>query len=134
MESLLQDRDHQVDTDGNPDLRLHCVGRSTVECFDPEVLFDPLEEQFDLPAATEQLGDHQCRKVEMVGQEDQAFVGLGIAVANTAQQVGIAFCRIVRNEPDTLVALQALCLVDLVRVQSAKAEVFPRAGDKEGAR
>ena len=29
--------------DSNPDLGLHCGGRSTIECFDTEMLFDPFE-------------------------------------------------------------------------------------------
>ena len=50
LEFLLQDGDEDVDADGDPDLGLHGVLRVAVERFDAEVLFDPFEEEFDLPA------------------------------------------------------------------------------------
>jgi hypothetical protein len=43
------------------------------------MLLDPLEEQFDLPAASIELSNRQRRFGEIVGQEDQRLAGLGIA-------------------------------------------------------
>lgn len=37
------------------------------------MLLDPLEEQFDLPAATVKLGDRERRQLEVVGQKDELF-------------------------------------------------------------
>ena len=48
MKSFLHDRHEQVNDHGDPDLRLHGVGRGTVERLDPQMLLDPFEEQFDL--------------------------------------------------------------------------------------
>ena len=56
LEHLPQDGHQHVDTDGDPDLGLHRVLGGPVERPDPQVLLDPLEEQFDLPAALVQLG------------------------------------------------------------------------------
>jgi len=53
------------------------------------MLFNPFEEQFDLPAASIQLSDGQCGHGEVVGQEDQGFAGNRIAIAHAAQRVGI---------------------------------------------
>jgi hypothetical protein len=47
---LLNDRGEDVNRDGNPDLRLHCVLGSPVKRLDPKVLLDPTKEQLDLPA------------------------------------------------------------------------------------
>ena len=56
-----QDRNQHVGADGNPDLSPYCVGRSTEEMLDPQVLLDPLEEQFVLPAALVKLRYRGCR-------------------------------------------------------------------------
>ena len=41
--------DCRVNGDRYPDLRLHCVFGRAEKCFDPQVLFDPFEEKFNLP-------------------------------------------------------------------------------------
>ena len=48
-EFLFHDRDKYVHTDRDPDLGLHRVVARTVEVFDPQMLFDPFEEQLSLP-------------------------------------------------------------------------------------
>ena len=64
------DDGHQhVRGDRGPDLSLHRVGRGAEKRFDAEVLFDPFEEQFDLPTGFVELRDGQCRQGEVVGQE-----------------------------------------------------------------
>lgn len=47
---LVQDGDHHVNRDRNPDLRADSVATVAEEMFDAQVLFDPPEEQFDLLA------------------------------------------------------------------------------------
>jgi hypothetical protein len=42
------------------------------------MLLDPLEEEFDLPAASAQLGDRQRGQYEVVGQEDESLAGLPV--------------------------------------------------------
>jgi hypothetical protein len=59
---LLSDNGNQhVDADRNPDLNLDGVRRRTIEGLDPQVLFDQLEEELNLPAALVELGDDECR-------------------------------------------------------------------------
>src|ERR1035437_2103709 len=53
-----------------------------VESLHPQVLFDPFEEQFHLPALFVDLGDGQRGKHEVVGQELQPLAGFSIAVAH----------------------------------------------------
>ena len=52
--------------DGDPHLCLAGILARAVEAFDPQVLFDPFEEQLHLPSALVQSGDRQCRRVEIV--------------------------------------------------------------------
>ena len=75
--------------DGNPDLRLHGILRGAIKALDVEVLLDPLEKQFHLPAAAIQLRDSQWRQREVVGQEHEGFVGFGVVILYTADFVGI---------------------------------------------
>ena len=82
METLFQDGDEQINGDGRPDLSAHSVGRGAVKGFDAERLFEPFEEQLDLPAPPIQLGNGQSRDGEVVGQEDERFAGFRVAIAD----------------------------------------------------
>lgn len=48
------------------------------------MLFDPFEEQFDLPATSVQLSNRQSWQGEIVGQEDERLVSFGILESNAA--------------------------------------------------
>ena len=72
-------------------MRLQGVHRSAVEFLDAEMLFDPFEEQLDLPTPAIQLGDSQWWQVEVVGKKDDTFLRLRIEVTNAAQLLGITF-------------------------------------------
>ena len=50
------------------------------------MLLDPLEEQFDLPAAAVELGDGERGQGEVVGEKDQRLAGLGIFEADASQR------------------------------------------------
>ena len=64
------------------------------------MLLDPLEEEFDLPAGFVELGDGQRRHVELIGQENQALVDLGIEVANAAQGVRVIRGRVLAGQQE----------------------------------
>ena len=61
MKPLFDNGDQHVSGDGAPDLRFDRVLAVADEAFDTQMLLDPLEEQFDLPAAFVQCGG-QCRQ------------------------------------------------------------------------
>lgn len=88
FEPFLQDRDQEVRGDCDPDLSLHGVLGCAVEGFDPKMLFDPLEEDFDLPGASVKLGDGERRKLEVVAQEDESFPGFRILEPDSPQRIG----------------------------------------------
>jgi hypothetical protein len=52
---------------GGPDLRLDSIFRGAEERLDPQVLFDPFEEEFDLPAVFIKLGNCHGRQCEIIG-------------------------------------------------------------------
>ena len=49
-QSLLEDGDQHINRHDNPDLSFHGILGISVEGLDSQVLFDPFEEQFNLPA------------------------------------------------------------------------------------
>ena len=55
---LLDNRYQNVNADGNPDLSLHCVFGRAEKCFDSQVLLDPFEKDFYLPAVLVKPGDY----------------------------------------------------------------------------
>jgi hypothetical protein len=77
-----------------------------VEALDPQMLLDPFEEQFHLPATLVQSADSQRRQLSVVGQEDQILARFEIAVADTPQMFGIVFGGVVVVERNALIANQ----------------------------
>lgn len=49
-----------------------------MKLFDAKELFDPFEEQVDLSVTAIKIGDVQGRKIEVIGQEHELLVVLGI--------------------------------------------------------
>ena len=63
----------------------HCVLGGTKEGFDAQVLFDPFEEQFDLPAIPVEFGDGECGQGKVVGEEVEGGLRLWVTVFDAAQ-------------------------------------------------
>ena len=112
LQFAFHNRDQHIDADRGPDLSLHRVGARAVEGFDSQVLFDPFEEQFDLPSAFVQLSNRQGRQREVVGQEHEAAVVFEVHEADAAQRIGIRVRRLRTRQQDRLIAAQARGLVD----------------------
>lgn len=66
LEFFFENREKKINTQCNPNLSFDGVFGSSIECFDPEMLFDPLEKQFHLPARLVELSYHERRKQEIV--------------------------------------------------------------------
>lgn len=104
------------------------------ERFDAQMLFDPLEEQLDLPTTAVKLGDGQCRQCEVVGEKDQSLCGLGIFEPYPPEWLIETLARIEDGEYDGLVADQALGSVHFVGVAALDFEIGLGPSDKEAAR
>jgi hypothetical protein len=89
FEFLLDDSDKYINRDSNPDLSLDRVWRSTIECLDSKMLFDPFEEQFDLPTVLEEQRNGQGWENKVVGQEDESAIGLGVEITDSPERIGI---------------------------------------------
>ena len=66
FEFFLDNRDQNVNADGNPDLSLHSVLGGAEKCFDTQVLLDPFEKDFYAPAALVESNNCQSRQSKVV--------------------------------------------------------------------
>ncbi len=82
VEFLLEDGNEQVNADGNPDLGLDGVLGCSIESLNVKILFDPFEKEFHAPTALVKLRNRQSRKRKVVGEEDEAFLGIRIQVTD----------------------------------------------------
>jgi hypothetical protein len=130
-EGLIENGDHQVCVDSDPDLGLHSVFAQPIEGFEAKVLLDPLEEEFDLTAGFVDFRDHNGVDLEVVGYENQAFSGFCIQKAYSAQIVPVeAFCfRSV--ETDRLIGSQSGGLLYWARFAKVVPHVYLPPSDEE---
>ena len=98
------------------------------------MLFDPLEKQLDLPAATIKPCDGERRQGEVVGEKDQSLLGLGIFESYPSERLIEALARIEDGECDALVANKTGGFVDFVGVAALDLEIGLGPRDKEAAR
>jgi len=133
LKFFLNNGDEHVGGHGAPDLRLDCVLAVAQKLLDAQVLLDPFEKQFHLPAAFVQRSDGQGRQACVVGQEDQRLLGFGIFEADTPQVFGVVLGDIVPAQCNGLIADDAACPVHFGRVHAPGVHVAFGAGHKEGA-
>ena len=133
-EQLAQDCNEDIGRDGDPDLCFHGVGRGAIKGLDPQMLFDPFEKQFDLPARAIEPGDGDRRFDHVVGHEDQLFAGIRIGVADASQRIGILPMGVKTGQDNGLVEVNADGLVHRSRIAAAELEIGLGAGDKERRR
>jgi hypothetical protein len=120
---------HQhIGANRNPDLRLHSVRRSPIKRLDSQMLLDPTEEQFDLPATSINVRDRQRWQVEIVAQEDEPLPRLDVAVDHATQGIGVELRCHWTTQDDRLVATQSRDLVHRTRHATTEVEVGFRSG------
>src|SRR5450759_1486600 len=85
LKFFFDNRDEHVSGNGAPDLSLHGVLARAQEFFDSQMLLDPLEEQFYLPAVLVKLGDDRCWQRRVVGQKNQGLAGFRVFESHPTQ-------------------------------------------------
>src|ERR1035437_5987239 len=110
------------------------VARTAEKRLDPQVLLDPSEEQFDLPAFPVKQGDHLGGQGLGVGDEDVLLARLRIAVADSPDRIGVEFAGAVDAQADELIEEDRAAGRDgLARTHGENHAAFG-AGDEERAR
>jgi hypothetical protein len=89
LKFFLNNVDEHVGGHGGTDLRLDRVRAVDQKLLDAQVLFDPFEEQFHLPAAFVQSSNGQGRQGGVVGQEDQSLLASWVLEPDKAQVFGV---------------------------------------------
>jgi len=118
IQFLFEYRDQYVNAHGNPDLRFDRVGRCTEKAFDPEILFDPLEEEFDLPAAFVEQGNSQRRQCKVVCQVYKEALRLEIEIPDAAQPIWISFLTVEDFQTNDLIGAHPRRGIHLLRLHS----------------
>src|ERR1700677_4128083 len=101
---LAHDGHQHVNADGNPDLRLDSIVARAEKVLDPQILFDPLEEQLYPPAALIELRDRQSGQVEVIRQEDKGLAALRVSITDAAEAIRVVLNALAQAKPDYLVA------------------------------
>lgn len=76
--NLIETGHHGVDASGDPDLDANGVVTGAVEDLNSEILFDPLEEELDLPTTLVNGGDGQRGQCKIIRKKGQAFIRICI--------------------------------------------------------
>ena len=133
FQALLGNRDQHISADRDPDLRLDGILAGAKKRLDPKMLLDPLEEQFDLPPLSVEVGDHSGLEREVVGQKSYALAIL-VFDDDPTQSVGIILAGVVNGQNADLVADDVGCTaVDRSGIASFELRVRLGSRDKECA-
>jgi len=95
-------------------LGLHGVLAGAIEGFDSEVLLDPFEEQFHLPAGLVDQSNGECRERKVVGREFESLSGFHIEITDAPQRVRIHLRGTDGRQYDGVIGSNASGLVDRV--------------------
>ena len=103
MQAFLGNGDQHVSADCNPDLRLDRILVGAIKRLDSQVLLDPFEKQFDLPALAVQVCNQLGLESEVVGQKSYSLARL-VLDDHTSQRGGIVLAGIKDGQHTYLVA------------------------------
>lgn len=113
--NLIETGYQKVNAECDPNLGTHGVFSRAKERFDAQVLLDPLEEKFNLPAALVNRGNGKGGKIEVICKKDQPFPRSRIDITDASQPTGIIPLPFFGLKPDSLVAPQAGRFIDRPR-------------------
>ncbi len=133
LEPLVEDRNYEVSAHRDPDLGLHCVGTRAVVVLDAQMPFDPTEEQFDAPSQLVKHGNGEGWNFQVVGQEDELFLGFEIEELHSSQQHGKIRSGFLDRGLADMIASKAGETIDGQRVMTCELKVGLGSGDKERA-
>ena len=132
MQAFLGNGDQHVSADRDPDLRLDRVLVGAIKRLDAQVLLDPFEKQFDLPALAVQICNQLGFEGEIVGQKRDALASV-VLDDHTSQRGWIVLAGIKEGQHTRLVAHDVrVGPVHGVRVAPFELGIGLGTGDEEG--
>ena len=132
MQAFLGNGDQHVCADRDPDLRLDRVLVGAIKRLDSQVLLDPFEKQFDLPALAVQICNQLGFEGEVVCQKRDALASV-VLDHHTSQRGGIVLAGIKDGQHTCLIAHDVrVGPVYGVGVASLEFGIGLGTGDEEG--
>jgi len=129
----VNDSHDEVGAQRDPDLSADCVWSCSEEAFDSQVLFDPAEEEFDLPSHFVEPGDGRRRQVKMVAQQDEIAARIGVKDPHPTQRPGKELSGLSGCKLADLITADSLIEVFGCRAVALEADVLFTAGHEEGS-
>jgi len=129
---FFDDGNQHVGADSRPDLGLHSVFACAEKVLDAQVLLDPFEKEFDLPAVFVEGCDGGGRQNGVVGQEEQRFFGVGVHKPNTPNVFGIVLDGIEALERNALIGDHPRASIRWGRVDASGPQVVLGARNVKG--
>ena len=86
---FLRNDKQKVVADSYPYLCVHGILGGSVECLYVQMLLYPFEEQLNLPSLPVQLGNGQCLKLKVVGEETVNCICAEVFIHNKSKRIGI---------------------------------------------
>ena len=123
----------QINGDGDPRLDSYGVLRSAVEGFDSQMLYDPFEEEFDVPTATVKLTIFNAASEKLLLRNTYKFLVSGLRKLIRRGTSGYSLSRIKAAQDDSLVTAQSRGLVEQTRMARSVFHVFFGSGDQESS-
>ena len=119
LKAFFDDGNEHIDRNRYPYLGFHGVFRCAVETLDSQVLLDPFEEQFNMPAIPIQFGNGHGRKREVVCNKGQGPVSFFVPVLYESQGFGEIFDALYARKSNCLVTDKSCRAVHLAGVGAA---------------
>ena len=90
MMGFLTNYNDQIAADSRPDLGLDRIDALPIEGFDPQILLDPFEEQFNLPSAFVIAGNLSGIALTYIRQQDNILLVFLVNKMNATKIIRIA--------------------------------------------
>ncbi len=130
MELLFEGRNQHISAHCAPELGFYGVLAGAEKVLDTQVLLDPFEKQFDLPAAFVKIGNGGSWQHRFVGQKDQRFLA-GVFESDAPDVLGMVYGRVVALEFDSLIGNHFARSVGRIRIDPADVKRGLGPCDKE---
>ena len=134
MKSLLQDGDQKINADSDPDLGFDGVWRCSVKGLDSQMLLDPAEEEFHLPALLVNIGDGYGGNGKNIGQVDKTLLGVHVHVGHPAQGLRIGISGFLVCENNALIGTKPQRFVHFLRIEAAAPKIALGANHEESGK
>jgi hypothetical protein len=127
---MMEPTQYEQGDESCPNLDVDGILAGSDEGFDLEVLFEGLEEEFDLPSFFVNVGDGGGSEFEVVGEEGDLALVLFVPDHNPPQEVGTFFFGVGAGEFDDLVGDDVAILRDGQTLDDSVVGVLFHSGDE----